>query len=134
MDVLWRVLGRRSREAVEDEVEAELEFVTEVVARLQHALDGVFGEVGEKIGRQLGAALLSPFVSQRLGFFMSEESSDYIQSIANLIASGEVVAAVDSTRTLEEVPDAIRALVAGDVSGKVVIDVGPRRRRSRDET
>ncbi|MGI9615958.1 MAG: NAD(P)-dependent alcohol dehydrogenase [Acidimicrobiales bacterium] len=81
------------------------------------------GRITGGIGRQLGAALLSLFVKQKLGFFMSEESGQYIEPLAELLASGQVVPAVGSRFPLEETAAAIRALEAGQVYGKIAIDV-----------
>jgi NADPH:quinone reductase-like Zn-dependent oxidoreductase len=82
------------------------------------------GKVAGGIGRQLRAAALSPFVKQRLGFFLSSESLEYIEPLAGLLASGDVVPAISDRVALEHTPDAVRALEDGQVSGKVVINVG----------
>lgn len=87
----------------------------------------VGGEDGDRltggIGRQLRAALLSPFVTQRLAFFMSSESLESIEGLAEHLASGTVAAAVGQQYTLEEVPRAIEAMEAGALTGKAVIRV-----------
>ncbi len=85
----------------------------------------VGGEGGGKftggIGRQLRAALLSPLVSQRLGFFISEEHHRHIDRLAQHLATREVVAAVGRSYSLDSVPEAIRDLVAGRATGKSVV-------------
>ena len=101
--------------------------------RLRRALtsDGtlviVGGEDGDRltggIGRQLRAAILSPFVAQRLAFFVSSESLDDIETLAAHLGDGSVVPAVDRCYPLRQTPDAIRAMEAGDVQGKAVITV-----------
>ena len=87
----------------------------------------VGGEDGDRltggIGRQLRAALLSPFVKQRLAFFMSSESLDSIEGLAEHLARGTVAAAISRQFTLEEVPRAIEAMEAGTLTGKAVIKV-----------
>ena len=85
------------------------------------------GKIAGGIGRQLRATLLSPFVKQRLGFFLSSESRKYIQPLADLVEIGEVVPAITDQVALEDAPNAIRNLERGNVSGKVVIDVGAMR-------
>ena len=75
------------------------------------------------IGRQLRAALLSPFVGQRLTFFISGESLDSIEGLAEHLARGTVAAAISRQYTLEEVPQAIEAMESGTLTGKAVIKV-----------
>ncbi|MEM8618438.1 MAG: NAD(P)-dependent alcohol dehydrogenase [Actinomycetota bacterium] len=48
------------------------------------------GRVTGGIGRQLRAAALSPFVSQRLVFFVSKESRTYIEPLVDHLAAGTV--------------------------------------------
>lgn len=87
----------------------------------------VGGEGGDRltggIGRQLRAAMLSPFVGQRLSFFMSAESQESIAALAAHLAAGEVVTAVGPTYGLEQVPDAIRDMEAGTIIGKAVVRI-----------
>ena len=87
----------------------------------------VGGEGGDRltggIGRQLRAALLSPFVKQRLTFFMSSESLDSIEALAEHLARGTVTASIGQQFTLEEVPRAIEAMEAGTLTAKAVITV-----------
>ncbi len=89
----------------------------------------VGGEGGDRltggIGRQLRAALLSPFVRQRLTFFMSSESLDSIEALAEHLTKGTITAAVGRQFTLEEVPRAIDALEAGALTAKAVITLKP---------
>lgn len=104
------------------------------LARLRRALTPtgtlviVGGEGGDRltggIGRQLRAALLSPFVTQRLTFFMNSESQEFIEGLAEHLANGTVTAAISQQFTLEEVPRAIQDLEAGRMTGKAVITVG----------
>lgn len=104
------------------------------VARLRRALnsDGtlviVGGEGGGRItggiGRQLRAKLLSPFVSQRLTFFLSREHHSHMERLAEYLEAGDVTPAVGRRYRLEEVPEAIADLAAGHARGKSVIVVG----------
>ncbi len=103
------------------------------LSRLRRALTAtgtlviVGGEGGDRltggIGRQLRAALLSPFVKQRLTFFMSSESRDSIEELAEHLANGTVTASIGQQFTLEEVPRAIAAMEAGTLTAKAVITV-----------
>lgn len=87
----------------------------------------VGGEDGNKltggIGRQLRAAMLSPFVRHDLGFFLQKESAEQIGRVVAHIETGAVVPAVSRTFALTEVPDAMRALAAGELAGKAAIVV-----------
>ena len=83
------------------------------------------GRLTGGIGRQLRAALLSPFVKQRLTFFMSSESLDSIEALADHLSSGTITAAVGQRFTLADVPQAIEAMEAGTLTGKAVITLKP---------
>ena len=73
--------------------------------------------------RQFGAKLLSPFIKQRLTFFVSRERSADMQVLADRIEAGEIVPAVDGSYPLKDAADALRALERGDVRGKLVLSV-----------
>jgi NADPH:quinone reductase-like Zn-dependent oxidoreductase len=75
------------------------------------------------IRRQLRAAALSPFVRQKLGFFISKERRQDLEELRRLLEAGTIRAVVDRTFPLEEVPAAIRYLRDGHARGKVVITV-----------
>ena len=90
----------------------------------------VGGEDGDRltvgIGRQLRAAILSPFVSrQRLTFFISTESLEFIEPLAAHLADGTVTPTIGHRYDLDQVPPAIAAMEAGEVIGKAVIKVKP---------
>ncbi len=76
------------------------------------------------IDRQLRATVLSPFVGQKLGTFMSKEKNEDLHSLKALIESGKVTPVIDRTYPLDEVPDAIRYLHEGHARGKIVIGLG----------
>ncbi|MEO1057676.1 MAG: NAD(P)-dependent alcohol dehydrogenase [Actinomycetota bacterium] len=84
------------------------------------------GRITGGIGRQLRAAALSPFVGQRLVFFISEESRTYIEPLAELLASGAVSPLIGRRVELDGVPAAIGNMTDGSTLGKtvVVIDDG----------
>ena len=83
------------------------------------------GRVAGGIGRQLGAALLSPFIKQRLAFFISEESTRFIEPLADHLANGAVTPAIGQRFTLDQVPTAMEQLEAGTLTTKSVVTVKP---------
>ena len=103
------------------------------MSRLRRALDPKGTLVitgGEEGGRWLGgtdrqirALMLSPFVGQKLGTFVSEENHEDMIVLNELIESGKVTPVIDRTYPLSEVPEAIRYLQEGHAQGKVVITV-----------
>jgi NADPH:quinone reductase-like Zn-dependent oxidoreductase len=83
---------------------------------------------GESSGRWIGpvdrmikAAVLSPFVSQKLGSFLAKPNVDDLQLLKELIEAGKVKPVIDRTYPLSEAPEAIRYLEEGHARGKVVI-------------
>lgn len=75
------------------------------------------------LDRQLRAMLLSPFVPQKLGTFISKEVAEDLVVLKDLIEAGKVTPVIGRTYPLSEVPDAIRYLGEGHARGKVVITV-----------
>lgn len=74
------------------------------------------GEGGGKwlggIDRQLRAHLLSPFVSQKLGTWISTEREEDLETLRELLEAGKVTPVVDRTYPLADVPEAIRYMRA----------------------
>jgi NADPH:quinone reductase-like Zn-dependent oxidoreductase len=103
------------------------------LARLRRALTPrgtlviVGGEAGGRwtggFGRSLRAPLLSLFVRQRLTMLASKEHRRYFEPVAELIEAGTVTPSIDATYPLENVPEAMKRLEAGEVRGKVAITV-----------
>ena len=103
------------------------------LSHLRRALDPrgtlviVGGEGGGRwlggLERQLWAHMLSPFVKQKLGTFVSKENSEDLLVLKELIEAGKVTPVIDKTYTLSEVPQAIRYVEQGHTQGKVVITV-----------
>jgi NADPH:quinone reductase-like Zn-dependent oxidoreductase len=81
------------------------------------------GSLTGGIGRQIRAKLLSPFVSQRLTFFLSAEHHSHMERLATFLESGEVTPAVGRRYDLDDVAGAIADLEAGRSRGKSVIIV-----------
>lgn len=75
------------------------------------------------IRRQLRAAALSPFLRQKLGFFISKERRRDLEELRTLLEAGTVRPVVDRTFPLEGVPEAVRYLREGHARGKVIITV-----------
>jgi NADPH:quinone reductase-like Zn-dependent oxidoreductase len=73
--------------------------------------------------RQVRALLLSPFVGQKLGTFISRENHEDMIVLKELIEAGKVTPIIDRTYPLSEVPEAIRYMREGQARGKVVITV-----------
>jgi NADPH:quinone reductase-like Zn-dependent oxidoreductase len=73
--------------------------------------------------RQLRAVLLSPFVGQKLGTFVSRENHEDMIVLKELIEAGKVTPVIDRTYPLSAVPEAIRYMRDGHARGKVVITV-----------
>jgi NADPH:quinone reductase-like Zn-dependent oxidoreductase len=80
-------------------------------------------DAGDWIGirRQLRAAALSPFVRQKLGFYISKERSEDLEELRTLLEAGAIRAVVDRRFPLDAVPEAIRYLRNGRARGKIVI-------------
>ncbi|MFH5821185.1 NAD(P)-dependent alcohol dehydrogenase [Georgenia sp. AZ-5] len=83
------------------------------------------GEDGDRLtggmGRQLAAVVLSMFVRQRFTFFLGLARADRLERLTELIEAGKVTPSLDTTYPLDQVPEALRALEAGQVRGKVAI-------------
>jgi NADPH:quinone reductase-like Zn-dependent oxidoreductase len=77
------------------------------------------------VDRTLRAAVLSPFVSQKLRPLLSTENAADLAVLAELAGSGKVTPAVDRTYPLDETASAIRRMQDGQARGKVVISVTP---------
>lgn len=103
------------------------------IRRLRRALEPrgtlviVGGEGGGKvtggIGRQLRALLISPFVSQRLTMFLSEEHHRRMERLADFMRDGQVVPSVGRKYRLDQVADALDDLETGSARGKSVVVV-----------
>ena len=73
--------------------------------------------------RQVRALMLSPFVGQKLGTFISSENAEDLIVLKDLIEAGKVKPIIDRTYALSDVPDAIRYLEEGNARGKVAITI-----------
>jgi NADPH:quinone reductase-like Zn-dependent oxidoreductase len=75
------------------------------------------------LDRQVRAMVHSRFVGQRLTGFVPRERASDLEQVAELIVAGGVSPSVDRTYPLDQVPEAMRRLEAGEVRGKVAITV-----------
>ena len=106
------------------------------LSRLRRALTAtgtaviVGGEQGGSLtgglDRQFRAAALSRLVRQRLTFFLSKERGSDLERLTEFIEAGKVTPSIDRTFSLDQVPEAMRHLEAGNARGKIAISVQPR--------
>jgi NADPH:quinone reductase-like Zn-dependent oxidoreductase len=74
--------------------------------------------------RQIRAILLSPFIRQKLGTFVTSENAEDLDALRQLIEAGQLTPMVDRTFALGEVPAAIRHLLDGHARGKIAVTIG----------
>jgi NADPH:quinone reductase-like Zn-dependent oxidoreductase len=74
--------------------------------------------------RQLRARLLSLFVGQKLGTFISSENAADLNALRDLIEAGKIKPAIDRTYPLRDAATAIGDLIDGRARGKIVITIG----------
>ncbi|MCW2701858.1 MAG: Alcohol dehydrogenase zinc-binding domain protein [Blastococcus sp.] len=89
---------------------------------------------GETDGRLLGgsdrgirAKVLSLFVGQQMGTFVTSENAADLMTLRDLIEAGQLTPAVDRTYPLDEVAAAIRHMLEGKARGKLAVSVSPGR-------
>ncbi|AGZ42153.1 NAD(P)-dependent alcohol dehydrogenase [Actinoplanes friuliensis] len=85
---------------------------------------GSSGNGGPVLGpmpRVLAAAVLSPFVRQRLRSLVATADTADAAEVAALVAAGTVTPVIEATRPLREAVDAIRQLERAHARGKVVL-------------
>lgn len=91
------------------------------------ALVIVGGEGGGRwlggLGRPIGAALLSPFVRQRLVMLTASEDGADLATLTDIIERGGMRPAVERTFTMEKAAAAIDHVARGRARGKVVVTV-----------
>ncbi len=81
------------------------------------------GNFSGGMNRQLRAAAMSLFLRQRLTMFVATARRAGLEQLAELIEEGKVTPSVERTYPLDQAPEAMRHLVAGQVRGKVAITV-----------
>lgn len=81
------------------------------------------GNLTGGMSRSLRALMLSPFVGQRLAWFVARERASDLERLTELIEADEVTPSIDRMYALERVPEAMRLLASGQVRGKVAITI-----------
>ena len=81
------------------------------------------GDLTGGMNRTLRALALSLFIRQRFANFVNKERATDLDRLTPLIDKGQVAPSLDRTYPLDQVPDAMRQLAAGQVRGKVAITV-----------
>jgi NADPH:quinone reductase-like Zn-dependent oxidoreductase len=75
------------------------------------------------LANALKAALLSRFVSQKMGMMMADPTNKDLTLLAEMVESGKLKPVIDRTYKLDQLPDAIRYVEQGHARGKVVVTV-----------
>ena len=85
---------------------------------------GATGRIGQTVA--LGP-LLSRITDQKLGLLIHRPNREDLETVGQMVASGQLTPVIDRTYPLEELPDAFRYFGAGNAKGKVVISVADER-------
>jgi NADPH:quinone reductase-like Zn-dependent oxidoreductase len=87
----------------------------------------VGGEQGGRLtgglDRQFRAKALSLFVRQRITFFLSKERAGDLERLTEFIEAGKLTPSIDRIFPMDQVPEAMRHLEAGETRGKIAITV-----------
>ncbi len=75
------------------------------------------------MNRGLRGVALSPFVKQRLKMFVAGQKASDLEQLTGFIEAGQVTPSIDRTYPLDQAPEAMRRLEAGEVRGKIAITV-----------
>lgn len=73
------------------------------------------------LARLIGALVLSPFLSQKMVFFIARINKEDMTFLRDLIADKKVTPVIDRTYRLNETAEAFRYMEEGHARGKVVI-------------
>lgn len=79
------------------------------------------GDVTGGMGRPLGALALAPFVRQRFHMLISEEHHAPMDTLARLVDEGTIRPAIDRRVPFSRLAEAMQALEAGEVRGKILM-------------
>jgi NADPH:quinone reductase-like Zn-dependent oxidoreductase len=71
--------------------------------------------------RLIHAIVVFPFVSQRLGLFVSKVTNRDLEALVEMVEKGDVTPVIDRAYMLGDVPDAMAYVGEGHARGKVVI-------------
>src|SRR5215470_15459564 len=75
------------------------------------------------VGRQLRALVLSPFTRQRLTTYISKHRQADLETLRQLIETGQVTPIIGQTYPLADLPEAVHDLQAGHARGKIAITI-----------
>jgi len=75
------------------------------------------------VGRQLRALILSPFTRQRLTTYISRHRQADLETLRQLIETGQVTPIIGQTYPLADLPEAVHDLQAGHARGKIAITI-----------
>jgi NADPH:quinone reductase-like Zn-dependent oxidoreductase len=81
------------------------------------------GNLTGGMNRTLRALALSVVSKQRFANFINKERASDLERLTGLIDAGHVTPSIDRTYPLDQVPEALRQLDAGQVRGKVAITI-----------
>jgi len=73
------------------------------------------------LARLIGAVVLSPFLSQKMVFFIAKINKEDMTLLRDLMADKKVTPVIDRTYSLSETAEAFRYMEEGHARGKVVI-------------
>ncbi|MBL8987951.1 MAG: NAD(P)-dependent alcohol dehydrogenase [Gemmatimonadetes bacterium] len=82
---------------------------------------GPSGRWLDPMPRAAAASVVSWFVSQKLGFFVSSLTASDLAALAGMMAAGKVTPVIDRRYRLAEIREAVAYLETGRARGKVVI-------------
>lgn len=71
----------------------------------------------------LPGSLSRLFLRQRLTMFLSREHHTDLDRLSELVESGELILAIAHVYRLDQVPDALRHLETGQITGEAVIGI-----------
>jgi len=74
-------------------------------------------------GRTLGAVARNPFVRQRITSILSKPDGESLETLAGMLATGDIVPVIDRTYPLDQTIDALEYLGTRHTSGKNVVTI-----------
>ena len=78
-------------------------------------------EQGVAISRLVQMLVMMPFISHKIRFFVATPNRDDLQTLADLMETGEVTPVIDRCYPFAQAAEAIRYLESGHARGKVVV-------------
>jgi NADPH:quinone reductase-like Zn-dependent oxidoreductase len=83
----------------------------------------VGGRARSVLGMLTYGSAVSAFTDSRLGVLMVRSAPEQLEELARRVSSGEIRVHLDQVVPLEQTPAALARIGAGDILGKVVVDV-----------